>query len=312
MLWQVPIAYGMDLIFGDPVWFPHPVRGMGWLIQQLEKALRRGRAEKLLGCLLMVIVVGGTYSLTAGLLFWAFRLHPMFQYVVTLVLLWTTLANKDLYAESERVRTALLAEDYPRARQMLSRIVGRDTETLEEADIARATVETIAENVVDGITAPMFYAFLGGAPAALAYKAANTLDSMVGYRNERYKNFGWASARLDDVLNFVPARITGILIPPLAACIGFSAKQSWLVFWRDRKKHPSPNSAHAESAFAGALEVQLGGVSTYDGVSSRKELLGNARHPFIIATIRKAHRLMFGTSLAFLIIGWIIQNILVL
>ena len=300
----------MDFIFGDPIWFPHPVRGIGWLIQQLEKMLRRGRTEKFLGCLLMVVVVGGTYGLTAGLLFWAFRLHPMFQYGATLVLLWTTLANKDLYAESERVRKALLAEDHPKARQMLSRIVGRDTETLGEADIIRATVETIAENVVDGITAPMFYAFLGGAPAALAYKAANTLDSMVGYRNERYKNFGWASALLDDMLNFIPARITGILIPLVAACIGFSAKQSWFVFWRDRKKHPSPNSAHAESAFAGALEVQLGGASTYNGVLSHKELLGNARYPFTVVMIRKAHRLMFGTSLTFLIIGWFIQNIL--
>jgi len=309
MLWQIPLAYCIDLIFGDPAWFPHPVRYIGWIAKQLEKVLKRGQAEKLFGCLLTLIVVGGTYGLTAGILLLSARLHSTLYYALTVGMLWTTIATKDLYIQSKRVRDALLSEDYPKARQMLSRIVGRDTESLDEAEITRATVETIAENVVDGVTAPLFYAFLGGAPAALAYKAASTLDSMVGYRNERYKDFGWASARLDDVLNFIPARITGIIISLVAVCIGFNARQSWNIFWRDRRKHPSPNSAHAESAFAGALEVQLGGFSTYNGVSSYKELLGDAKNPLTAATIHKAHILMFGASLVFLIMGWLIRFI---
>ncbi len=309
MLWQIPLAYSLDLILGDPTWFPHPVRGIGWLIQRLEKVLRRDRAERLLGCLLPLMIVGGTYGLTSGILLWAARLHPMLHHGLTVGVLWTSLATRDLYVQSKRVQSALLAGDPPKARRMLSHIVGRDTETLDEAEIVRATIETIGENLVDGVTAPLFYIFLGGAPAVLAYKAANTLDSMVGYRNGRYKDFGWASARLDDALNFLPARMTGMLIPLVAAGVGLNARQSWHIFWRDRKKHPSPNSAHAEAAFAGALQVQLGGISTYGGVPSHKEFLGEAKQPFTTATIRRAHRLMFGTSLAFLVIGWIIRSL---
>ena len=186
---------------------------------------------------------------------------------------------------------------------MLSRIVGRDTERLDEAEIVRATVETIAENVVDGITAPLFFAFLGGAPAALAYKAASTLDSMVGYKNETYRNFGWASARLDDALNFIPARLTGVLIPLAATFCGCNVRNGWRIFWRDRKKHPSPNSAHAEAAFAGALNVRLGGTSAYGGVPSHKEYLGDANRPLAPDAIKQAQRLMFATSVIFLIMG---------
>ncbi|MBM3238916.1 cobalamin biosynthesis protein CobD [Candidatus Poribacteria bacterium] len=305
-LWlYILIAYCLDLIIGDPLWFPHPVRGIGWAIQQLEKALRRGKAERLSGCLLTLFIVGGTYSLATGVLYFAVRLHPYIGHALSVIILWTTLATKDLYVHSKQVYKPLAQRDLPTARRMLSRIVGRDTDKLDEPEVVRATVETIAENVVDGITAPLFYAILFGAPAALAYKAASTLDSMVGYKNERYKNFGWASARFDDIVNFIPARVTGILIPFVALCIGFDIRNSWRIFWRDRKKHPSPNSAHAEAAFAGALNVRLGGTSTYSGVPSHKEFLGDANRPLEINTIRRAQLLMFATSAMFLAFGLI-------
>ena len=153
----------------------------------------------------------------------------------------------------------------------------------------------------------MFYALIGGAPAALVYKAANTLDSMVGYKNERYLHFGWAAAKFDNLVNFVPARLTGILIPLIAVILRFDGRNSWRIFWRDRKKHPSPNSAHAEAAFAGALNVRLGGTSTYRGVPSHKPHLGEALQPLTPQTIRRAQRLMWATSLGFLILGWVVS-----
>ena len=301
--WHTPIAYCLDLIIGDPLWFPHPVRGIGWAIQKLEKALKRGKMERFSGCLLTLFIAGGTYFLAAGVLYFATKLHPYVGHGLSIIILWTTLATKDLYVHSNQVYKPLAQGDLPIARKMLSRIVGRDTDKLDEPEIVRATVETIAENVVDGITAPLFYAILFGAPAALAYKAASTLDSMVGYKNEKYKNFGWASARFDDIVNFIPARVTGILIPFVALCPGFDGRNSWRIFWRDRKKHPSPNSAHAEAAFAGALTVRLGGVSTYSGVPSRKEYLGDANRPLEIDMIRRAQLLMFATSAIFLVFG---------
>ena len=319
--WHILIAYCLDLIIGDPLWFPHPVRGIGWAIQQFEKVLTtpwppflrgNGKAEKFSGCLLTLFIVGGTYSLATCVLYFAVRLHPCVGHTLSVIILWTTLATKDLYVHSNRVYKPLARGGLPTARKMLSRIVGRDTDKLDEPEIVRATVETIAENVVDGITAPLFYAILFGAPAALAYKAASTLDSMVGYKNEQYKNFGWASARFDDIVNFIPARVTGILIP-FVALLGFDGRNSWRIFWRDRKKHPSPNSAHAESAFAGALNVRLGGVSTYSGVPSRKEYLGNANRPLEINAIQRAQLLMFATSAMFLAFGlifrWLISKV---
>jgi len=323
-LWlHIIIAYCLDLIIGDPLWFPHPVRGIGWAIQRLEKALTtpwppfplnkggrgvvrgKGKAERFSGCLLTLFIVGGTYALATVVLYLVAKLHPYVGHALNVIILWTTLATNDLYVHSKQVYKPLAQRDLPTARRMLSRIVGRDTDKLDEPEIVRATVETIAENVVDGITAPLFYAILFGAPAALAYKAASTLDSMVGYKNERYKNFGWASARFDDIVNFIPARVTGILIPFVALCPGFDMRKSWRIFWRDRKKHPSPNSAHAEAAFAGALNVRLGGTSIYSGVPSHKEYLGDANRPLEINTIRRAQFLMFATSAMFLVLGLI-------
>jgi len=297
-------AYCLDLLLGDPRRFPHPVRGIGWAIMQLERLLKRGKAERWTGVVLVLIVLSGTYGITVALITFATRLQPKIGIVLQILMLWTALATKDLYVHTQRVFRPLIDGDLLTARLMLSRIVGRDTERLDSSEIVRATVETIAENVVDGITAPIFYALIGGAPAALAYKAANTLDSMVGYKNDRYRDFGWAGAKFDDLVNFIPARLTGMLIPIVAMMLGLDGRNSWRTFWRDRKKHPSPNSAHAEAAFAGALNVRLGGTSTYQGVPSHKPYLGEASQPLTPQAARLAQRLMWGTSVVFLMLGW--------
>ncbi|MBI1926648.1 cobalamin biosynthesis protein CobD [Candidatus Poribacteria bacterium] len=300
-------AYCLDLILGDPRWFPHPVRGIGWAISQLERGLKRGRGERWTGVVLVLVIVLGTYGLSFALIAMVTCLHRGISIALQIGMLWTTLAAKDLYIHTQQVLRPLIANDLSTARSMLSRIVGRDTENLDSSEIVRATVESIAENLVDGITAPMFYALIGGAPAALAYKAANTLDSMVGYKNERYRNFGWASAKFDDGVNFIPARLTGGLIPVVAAALRFDGRDSWRIFMRERKKHPSPNSAHAEAAFAGALNVRLGGTSTYQGVPSHKPYLGEPLQPLTPQTIRRAQILMWGTSVGFLILCFLVS-----
>lgn len=309
--YQVLFAYLADILLGDPVWFPHPVRLMGSMIVRLERFLRRfSFSEKVGGILLTLITVGLSWWVSVALIRLAGILSPGIKTIVSVALLWTTLATKALYLESNKIFVALNNKDLLEARRTLSMIVGRDTQNLNESEIVRATVETIGENTSDGIIAPMFYAVLGGAPLALAYKACNTLDSMVGYKNKQYQNFGWASAKLDDLLNFLPARISGILIIA-AACLttGLNGKKAWQIFWRDRRKHPSPNSAHGEAAMAGALRIQLGGEISYQGVKSMKPLLGDLIEKLEPKHIRKAQQLMVVTSLlglaVALVVSWI-------
>lgn len=292
---------------------PHPVRGIGWLATNLEKYLKRGKLEKVAGCLLTVSMVGLVAILSYTLLHQVSIRNHVLGSAISVFLFWSCFATKDLYIESNRVLKALKKSDMVQARRDLSWIVGRDTEDLDEPEIVRATVETIAENVVDGITTPMFYAFVGGVPLALAYKAANTLDSMFGYKNEKYANFGWASAKLDDAFNFIPARLSGPLISLSAFICGLDAGNSWRIFLRDRKKHPSPNSGQAEAAFAGALSVRLGGVNYYNGIRSEKPFIGNPDKELCKEVISDAHRLMFVTSalsLIFLIINVLLAMLL--
>ncbi|MCK4417441.1 MAG: cobalamin biosynthesis protein CobD [Candidatus Latescibacteria bacterium] len=293
------IAYALDLLLGDPHWFPHPVRFIGWLVTRFEQILRRSLlSEKIAGAVLTVIIVGGTWWVSTVLVRLVKATSPLAGVSLSVVLLWTTLATRSMYTESNRIFDALNKnKDLAGARQALSMIVGRDTQDLNEPEIVRATVETIGENISDGIIAPLFYALLGGAPLALAYKASNTLDSMVGYKNECYHDLGWASAKLDDLLNFVPARISGVLMITAAYLSGLDGKGAWRIFWRDRQKHPSPNSAHGEAAMAGALRIQLGGATSYQGIESAKPLLGDPIQRLEPECIREAQRLMFITSL---------------
>lgn len=266
----------LDLALGDPRWLPHPVVLIGHLITRLEKVLRNSlRHEKIAGTLLLIITVGSTMAFTWLLLMCAVYLHPLIGFLVAVILSFTCLAARSLHGESALVADALLAGDIATARNRLSYIVGRDTIDLNEAEIWRALVETVAENTADGIIAPLFWLILGGPVAGMAFKAVSTLDSMVGYRNSRYLHLGWASARMDDLMNYIPARLTALLMIISSPLAGLSLRGSLKITLRDRLKHPSPNSGHPEAAAAGALGVQLGGMAYYNGQPSLKEYIGD-------------------------------------
>jgi len=285
-------AYILDLIIGDPRWLPHPVRIIGWGIEKMERALRSAKAgkrgsgevkrgnlaEKLSGVLLVAVIIGITYStfyiLNKFLLPTPYSLLPL---LLLGFLTSTTFATNDLIKSGKTVIDAVNMGDKEGAREKLGFIVGRDTTQLDNKGILKATIETLSENASDGIIAPMFYFAIGGLPMAMAYKAINTLDSMVGYRNENYKNFGWASAKLDDIVNYIPARITGVLIVISSFILNLSLVTCHLslkTMLRDGRKHLSPNSGIPEAAMAGALGVRLGGPSFYGGIIVEKQYIG--------------------------------------
>ncbi len=290
-------AYLLDLAIGDPKWLPHPVRGIGWAIEKMENVLRRmmrmtessrGKArlaptvEKLVGIVLVIIVVGATYGIfyfiNHLLLTSHFPLLTSYLALIILaILIATSIATRELIQSAQTVIDEVKTGDVERARGKLGMIVGRDTHALDQKGILKATIETVSENASDGIVAPLFYFALGGLPLAMAYKAINTLDSMVGYKNEKYKDFGWAAARLDDIANYIPARITGMLIVISSAIVNWSLTTghwSLKVMLRDGGKHSSPNSGVPEAAMAGALGVRLGGPSVYGGIIVEKPYIG--------------------------------------
>jgi len=272
----IALALLLDLALGDPRWLPHPVVLIGHLITSLERLLRRSLHNELVaGVLLLIITVGSTMASAWLLLRCAAYLHPLAGFLVAVLLTFTCLAARSLHAESALVAKALMAGDMDTARHKLSYIVGRDTGHLDETEIWRALVETVAENTADGIIAPLFWLTLGGPVAGLGFKAVSTLDSMVGYKNERYLHFGWASARMDDLLNYIPARLTALLLILGAPLVGLSLPGSLRITLRDRHKHPSPNSGHPEAAAAGALGVRLGGMASYGGQPSLKAYIGD-------------------------------------
>jgi adenosylcobinamide-phosphate synthase len=257
---QILLAILLDLLVGDPRWLPHPVQGIGWLAQRSEVPLRRlVTNQKLAGIIAVLLVVGCTVMVGFGLLKGTALLHPLAGDIVAILLLYTCLATRSLHDHALAVYRPLQAGDLVAARQRVSWLVGRDTEHLDEGEVTRAAVESVAENTVDGCTAPLLFAFLGGPLGALAYKAISTLDSTFGYKNERYLQFGWASARLDDLANLIPSRLTALLVTPAALLLRLHPGNAWRIFWRDRHNHPSPNGGQIESAVAGALGVRLGG-----------------------------------------------------
>jgi adenosylcobinamide-phosphate synthase len=311
---EIAIAFLFDVLLGDPPFLPHPVVAMGKAIAQGERWLRRWIGqERLAGALLALGLVLVTYLLTWGILSIAGRLHPLFEDLLGVYLIYTTLSLRGLTEEARHVHGALSAGDLERARLELGQIVGRDTQDLSEGEVVRGAVESVAENTVDGVLSPLFYAFLGGAPLALAYKAVNTLDSMVGYKNERYLRLGWASARLDDLANWIPARLAGLLIPLAAGRCGMGGKESWRMRRRYGRLHPSPNSGLPEAAVAGALGVQLGGESRYQGRPSRKPLLGDPSRALEVGDITRALRLLWATALLALMAGlalsWAVNSV---
>lgn len=295
----------LDWLIGDPKRLPHPVVGFGKIIAFLTKKWNSGsgRQRKWKGILLAVIVVALAWFLTwAAVAFFAW-LHPLAGLAVSIWLTAATIACKGLKEAGDAVAVPLKAGDLSEARKALSMIVGRDTEKLDEPEIVRGTVETVAENTVDGVTAPLFWALIGGAPLAMAYRAVNTLDSMVGYKNAEFASFGWASARLDDVVNWLPARISAVAVWIASFFIpGSRRAQGAKVAWRDAKKHPSPNSGWTEALTAGLLGVKLGGINYYQGEISVRAEMGNGERSLVQEDIRRSIHYLYGGSLIFVLI----------
>ncbi len=297
---MVVIAFLVDAAMGDPIRGTHPVVLMGRAIELLEKVLRPRRAEpkteKIMGAVLAATIVAGTYAVSRTLLNAVRGFCPHAGDILEIWLLSTALAARGLCDSAMQVRAPLLDGNLPATRENLSMIVGRDTENLSEEEAVRATVETVAENTSDGVIAPLLFGLIGGAPLALAYKAVNTLDSMVGYKDERYADFGWASAKLDDIANFIPARIAGLFLVAAAAVTGHDCRGAWHVMLRDQRAHPSPNSGVGEAAVAGALGVQLGGVNTYGGQESFRPHIGDAVKTLEPRHIEESVHLMYWAS----------------
>lgn len=297
LLVLIGVALIVDLVLGDPPWLPHPVVGIGRVITRLERAWNRGPAEarRRRGVWLAVVVVGGTWALAWGLLTALSWISPGVSLAAELILLATAFATRGLAEAARAVAEPLRRGDLPAARRALGRIVGRDTEALDEAGLARGAVETVAENTVDGITAPLCWALLGGAPLALAYKAVNTLDSMVGYRSPRHEDFGKASARLDDAVNWLPARLTALAMWLTARVIPGSRTAGALIATRrEATRHPSPNAGWPEAMVANLLGVRLGGLNHYNGRPSHRATLGQALEPLAVGHIEGAIRHMHG------------------
>jgi adenosylcobinamide-phosphate synthase len=277
---------------------------IGALAMRLEAPTRKlFRLEYLAGVVTVLLIVSLTGLATWLLLAAANQLHPLAYYAVAILLIYTTVATHDLAAHSNNVYKQLVKNDISAAREKVSMIVGRDTENLDEAEITRATVESVAESTVDGVTAPLFYALIAGPIGAMVYKAVNTLDSTFGYKNDRYIKFGWASARLDDVANYLPARLTSPLMCMAAGLLRLRPLNAFRVMLSDRQNHNSPNSGFTEAAMAGALGVQLGGLNYYFGKASEKPAIGKDIEKLNSGHIKKANHLMLVTSVLFVILG---------
>lgn len=297
----------LDLIFGDPHWLPHPICLIGNLIGFIERNLRPrlepNKGALLLGGALMVIIVLViSFVVPMAILLAAGMVSPWLAFALETLMCYQIFATKCLRDESMKVYTALHNHDLADARVKLSWIVGRDTQNLDEEEITKGAVETVAENTADGIIAPMFYMFLGGVPLAFLYKGINTMDSMVGYKNDKFLYFGRCAAKLDDLANLLPARITGLVMIGAAFVLGLDGKNAWKIFWRDRYNHLSPNSAMTESVTAGALNIQLGGDHFYFGKLVHKDTIGDDIRPVCPEDIVKTNRLLYMTAVLCLVL----------
>lgn len=295
LLWQlVPCAYALDLILGDPPDWPHPVRWMGTAISRGESFLRARLSDELwAGAALTFAVAGGTYAVVWLLLAALGRISELASLLAAAWLLYTTLSVKSLAVETRKVAAALESGDLPGARLALSMIVGRDTQDLDEPAIVRAAVECVAESTVDGVLSPLFYGVIGGPPLALAYKAVNTLDSMIGHKNERYVLFGRFAARLDTAVNRPPALLSGILLPLAAGLAGLSARGAWRAAWGDGARSAQSNAGIPEAAMAGALGVRLGGANRYGGRLVETPPLGEPIRPLRAPLIKRSIGVMY-------------------
>lgn len=294
----------LDLILGDPYWLPHPVRLIGKLIAELDKRLltvsgpRNNKKEFRRGMVLTVTVLLLTALTVTVILTGAYVIHPLLGSVVETVMVYQILAVRSLRVESMKVYHSLQNEGIEEARKAVSMIVGRDTETLDEEGVTKAAVETVAENTSDGVIAPLLYTAIGGPVLGFLYKAVNTMDSMIGYKNDRYLYFGRAAARLDDIVNYIPARISAFLMILAAALMGkeYDAGHAFRIYKRDNRKHASPNSAQTESVCAGALGIRLAGDASYFGKTVKKPYIGDALRSVECEDIKRTDRLMYMTA----------------
>lgn len=305
-------GFGLDCLFGDPLSTAHPVVLMGKLISFFEKKLREKypktpQGERIAGTIMALLVP--LISAGAGfvLLWLAWTVHPWAYFLLSTFLCWQCFAARCLMTESKKVVTALQNDGLDAGRRQVAMLVGRDTQNLTGEQVVKATVETVAENTSDGVVAPLFWMVLGGAVGGLFYKAVNTMDSMVGYKNEKYLKFGRFAARFDDVVNYIPARLSALAMIGAAFLLKLDGKNAWRIWRRDRRNHASPNSAQCESACAGALGVQLGGNASYFGQLYEKPTIGDPTRPIEGADVTRACQLMYGTSvLALLLYGVIL------
>lgn len=291
----------LDLLFGDPKWLYHPVRLMGVCISFFENRIRRilreSKTGQLIGGGILWCVVVILFTAVPWSILWlAGRIHPMLRFGIETFWCYQILAAKSLKTESMRVYNLLLEENLPKARYAVSMIVGRDTENLDETGVTKAAVETVAENTSDGVTAPLMYMLLGGAVLGFTYKAVNTMDSMLGYKDEKYLYIGRVAAKMDDAANYIPARLTALFMIAASGLCGMDWKNAWHIFRRDRYKHSSPNSAQTEAVCAGALRIRLAGDAWYFGKLYPKEYIGEDLQPVEAEDIRRANQLMYVTA----------------
>lgn len=314
------LGFLLDLLIGDPRGLIHPVQIIGWFITKIKNGLqkliygcsyeeagqkglpRKETAELLAGYLLTTVIVLGTFGVVSGILFLAGMIHPLVHFCLNVILICQILSTKGLKKESMKVYYKLKEGDLAGARKEISYLVGRDTQELDESEVAKADVETIAENTADGVVAPLFFIALGGAPLGFAYKAVNTLDSMVAYRNEELIHIGHASAKLDDICNFIPARLAAIMMILASAILGLNVKGAVRIFKRDRFNHLSPNSAQTESVAAGALDIQLGGTHNYFGKPVVKPTIGDDIRPVEYQDIKRTNQLLYVTAFLSLLV----------
>ena len=304
--WYIlPAAFALDIMLGDPRYLPHPVRWMGKTIERLEPPFRRIHFNlTFCGALYAVVLILGTWLLTFLVLAAAHRLHPFLKTLLDIILIYYCISIRSLDDAAMEVEQCLVQKKAQAARKKVAMIVGRDIDNYEEDGLARATVETVAENLVDGVTAPLFFAAIGGAPLALAYKMTNTLDSMVGYKNQTYQQFGKAAARIDDVLNYIPARLTVPVIALAAQILSGRGERSLATAVCEGANHASPNAGYPEAAFAGALAVKLNGPNYYNGKLVDKPYIGKRFGKTSPDHIRKSCDIMLLSSFLWLLAAW--------
>ncbi len=311
------LGFILDLLFGDPRWLYHPVRVIGNMISFFEKVLRavfpkNKTGERIAGVFLVLFVTGITTGVVWAVLHVLYGWNFWAGFALETFWCWQLLATKSLKVESMRVYDAVKTGDVEQARYAVSMIVGRDTKSLSMEGVTKAAVETVAENSSDGVIAPLLFMMLGGAVGAFFYKSINTMDSMVGYVDGRFRYFGTFAAKLDDVVNYIPARLAGLIMILASFLCGFDGKNASRIFWRDRRNHASPNSAYTESVMAGALDVQLAGDAWYFGVLHKKMTIGDPIRPVEAEDIPRSNRLLYGTAILSLIIFGLVRAVLLM